>query len=454
MDASRTTLRDLWRLLPGDDSSLERLQVSGQPGFHSAFEVDEAVTTSVSAAALAIAELGGARGLPPAGVQIDGAVAAASFTGHVEVDGSQPAKWAELSGYYLAADDRLVQLHCNFPHHARGAVEFLGTTPERAAVEQAIASWDADELEQALIERGMIAAKLRTMAEWVVHPHALATRDLPLISFEQIGEADPVDLGAAQLCPEQALAGIRVLDGSRVLAGPVAGQTLAAHGADVLRIGAPHLPFVESCVLSTGAGKRNAFVDLDTPGGRDAMDALLSRAHVWIDAYRPGAFHERGFSNERAATLNPGIIIVQLSAFDWMGPWAGRRGFDSIVQSTTGLVHAGTQASHAQEPVPLPVQVLDYATGQLAAFAAARALLHQARHGGSWRVRVSLLRTRNWLVDLGGPQPFTPAPAIASRDALFEVDSEFGRLTLTKPPTGAWQTPPTRLGSADAKWLS
>ncbi len=449
-------LSEVWKLAPGDGSALERLVQGSKPGLQSAFDVDEVTMTSVSAAAAAIAELGHHRGLPASGVRVNGEVAKAGFANHLLVDGERPPIWSDLSGYYRCKDDRFVQFHCNFPHHAAGVVALLGGDPDRASVEAAAATWDSEDLEAALIERDMIAAKLRTLEEWDAHPHAVATRDLPLLTFEKVGEADPRPLpslaeNAGGASP--AMHGVRVVDCSRVLAGPIVGLMMAAHGADVLRLSSPQLPAVEICVQMTGPGKRNAFVDLDTGDGTAAMAELLADAHLWVDAYRPGGLEGKGFTAERAAELNPGIVVVQLSAFDWIGPWANRRGFDSIVQSTTGIVDAGSKAAGVDKPTPLPVQALDYATGQLGAFAAARALQHQSVHGGSWRVRLSLLRTRNWLVGLGGPAPFTPAPAVAVPEALYEVDTSWGRLSLAKPPTGSFTSPPMQLGTSDPVWL-
>ncbi len=450
-------LPEVWDLAPGEGSALNRLVQDGQPDLQSAFDVDEVTMTSVSVAAVAIAELGHHRGLPTSEVRVSGDDARAGFANHLLVNDERPPIWSDLSGYYRCQDDRFVQFHCNFPHHAAGVVALLGGDPDRASVEASAATWDSENLEAALIERDMIAAKLRTLQEWDAHPHAIATRDLPLLTFEKIGEADPRPLPPLTKGPggtSQAMSGIRIVDCSRVLAGPVVGHMMAAHGADVLRLSSPQLPAVEICVQMTGAGKRNAFVDLDTAEGKSTMGTLLADAHVWVDAYRPGGLEGKGFSAESAAELNPGIVVVQLSAFDWVGPWAGRRGFDSIVQSTTGIVDAGSKAAGREAPTPLPVQALDYATGQLGAFAAARALQHQSVHGGSWRVRLSLLRTRNWLVGLGGPTPFKPAPAVAAPQSVYEVDSAWGRLNLAKPPTGSFTSPPMKLGTADAVWLN
>ena len=236
-------------------------------------------------------------------------------------------------------------------------------------------------------------------------------------------------------------------------------EAKAGTGADVLRLGAAHLPSVPVGVMSTGFGKRNAFADLRTDPGRGAMRDLLSGTDIWIDAFRPGALADHGFPPERAAELHPGVVIVQISAFDWVGPWAGRRGFDSVVQSTTGVRHAGGEFAvdgagepAGSGPTGLPVQALDYATGFLAAGVAAQLLAHQRQVGGSWLARVSLLRTRNRLVAMGGPEPYVPAAVVADERFLTTVDSDFGRLTTVRPFVGESLHAPTRLGSAEPDW--
>lgn len=366
-----TPLDDLWGQLPGPSDSTTEVVVNGRPGFASAFDVDTAATSSVAVAARSGAELLLARNGKVPRPAIDNARVAATFLGSLDVDGQPVPKWADLSGYYRTADNRAVQFHANFAHHAEGILERLGCEADRSSVEAAVAGWQSDDLESALIADGMIAAKLRTTDEWQHHPHHLATAHLPVLSIERIGDGPPRPRPAA----ERALDGVRVLDCSRVLAGPVCGQTLAAQGADVLRVGSPGLPSVPICVMSTGFGKRNAFADLTTSEGRSTFDDLLAEADIWVDAFRPGALSAHGFTAERAAERSPGICVVQLCAFDWVGPWADRRGFDSIVQSTTGLVDAGARASGREmpeAPTPLPVQALDYATGFIAAAAADR----------------------------------------------------------------------------------
>jgi CoA-transferase family III len=426
----------------------------------SAFDVDRLLASSAVYAVAAADAFGPDRGVQVSPLTIDLAHLLAFCTTHVEVDGEPIPAWADLSGVYPTLGGRHLQIHCNFPHHADGVVRRLGCAPERASVAAAIAERDAFELEAELIDDGMIPAAVRSLDEWDAHPHAVATRDLPLITVEQIGTADP--LPARLTAPGgDKLDGLRVLDCTRVLAGPVAGQMLAGFGADVVLLGAEHLPSVDVGVMSTGFGKRNAFADLRTDVGRKAMRRLLETADVWIDAFRPGAFAGHGFETERVAELRPGIVIVEISAFDWHGPWAGRRGFDSIVQSTTGVRWAGgaravddSGESLGSEPIGLPVQALDYATGFLAAGVASQLVQHQRTVGGSWLARLSLLRTRNWLCELGGPHPFVPSPVLADPQFLATIDSDFGRLGALLLFPGECPTAPQRLGTSDPVWAS
>ncbi len=447
-------LDSLWSLLPGDapttrpsiiDTSTEHSsanrtkpdeQTEHDQVFSSAFDVDRLAIASAGAAA-------SVAGQPT----IDRTRLAPTFSTLTEIDGSPIPKWADLSGYYRTGDERTVQLHCNFPHHRDGVLDALGlsgTDTTRVDVENAIATLGALELETMLLERGMICAMIRSLDEWGHHPHAAATNGLPLISVSRLGDA-----------PARPKRQTRVLDCSRVLAGPVAGQTLAAQGADVLRLGADHLPAVPICVMSTGFGKRNTSVDVRTPSGAATMRALLGDADVWLDAYRPGAFAEHGFSPEGLADDAPGCVVVQLCAFDWDGLWAGRRGFDSIVQSTTGIVDAGTVAAGRGEPTPLPVQALDYATGYFAAAAATHMVNHQRNVGGSWLVRLSLLRTRNHLVSFGGPHTFAPkTPTVDRSVALHTIESTFGELTTSLPLVGSVTAAPSELGTSSAEWIA
>ncbi len=424
----------------------------------SAFDVDGLLADTARFAVGSIDGLGAQRGmaLPDRSIARDHLLA--YCTTHVAVDGAEVPAWADLSGMYPTAGGGHLQIHCNFAHHAAGVVARLGCAPDRESVAAAIGERDAFEVEAELIEDGMIGAAIRTLAEWDAHPHALATRDLPLMSVDRIGDAIPLPTGIPADSPDGPVAGLRVLDCSRVLAGPVAGQTLAGLGADVIRVGADHLPSVAVGVISTGFGKRNTSIDLRTDGGRAEMEALIVDADVWVDAYRPGALAAHGFSPERVAELRPGIVIVQVCAFDWTGPWAGRRGFDSIVQSTTGVRSAGGEYGRdaagrpTGAPTGLPVQALDYATGFLAAGLAAQLVAHQREAGGSWLGRTALLRTRNHLVARRSPATFTPASIQVDPKYLGSVASDFGRVTAVMPFAGTWPSPPEPLGTSAPTW--
>lgn len=442
-------LDELFKMTPGDAPPETPFTGSHAVGI-SPFAVAKSATLSCAAAHIAAHQLGSNRGLSQPVPTINRDHALGSFSGSISVNGRPVPKWAPLSGMYETADDRFVQIHCNFAHHAQGVVDLLGCSPGRSDVEAAIKTWQADEFEAALILRGMVGAKYRSLEEWSSHPHALATATLPLMSVERLGAAAP-RMGNHPV--GRPMDDVRVLDCSRVLAGPVAGQTMAAHGADVLRVGAEHLPSVDSGVMSTGFGKRNTFVNLDTGSGRETFGRLLSEANVFVDAFRPGALQGRGFAAEDAAEVSPGIVVVQLCAFDWTGPWAGRRGFDSIVQTTTGLAVETGSATGSDTPVHLPVQALDYATGYLATHAVFRLLAYQQIVGGSWLIRLSLLRTRNWLVNLFAPAVTGPLIAPPSVEPwLHTVDSEFGRLTAPRTMAGHWDRPPAPLGSSPAQF--
>ncbi len=453
MADTNANVEALWALTGGEPSAIDALTVSGPAQvLPSRFAVTESATASIGAATAAAADLLVARGGPRQAVTIDRAHAAAAFSMErlLRRDGSSGDLWASLSGLYEARDGRFVQLHCNFPHHAAGVARRLGVPEERAAFETAIADWDAEELESALIDVGMVGAMYRTLEEWDAHPHAAATRGLPVLELTQLDGAGGRELALAS----RPLEGVRVLDCSRVLAGPVAGMTLASHGADVLRVGADHLPFT-GAVVATGFGKRNANIDLRSEEGRATFTRLLGEADVLIDAFRPGALASHGFSAEDVARIRPGIVVVQICAFDWDGPWGGRRGFDSIIQTTTGIAMAA--AGEAGRPVHLPVQALDHATGFLGAFAAMRGLARRQSEGGSWLARLSLLRTRNWLVGLGeGGEPDEP---IDLEEYMDEVDSGFGRLTAVRAVGGLaaspprWDRAPSEIGSAAAEWV-
>ena len=395
-------LAALWKLakLPAD--TLRHANLTGaDPVLPSSFAVGTAAQTSVAAAALAAVELGHVRGQPVQQVSVDMTHAALECSGWFSLNGVTPNIWDKFSGLYRCADG-WVRIHANFAHHRDGALRLLGLsteTAQRADAERGLLTWRALDFEQAAAEAGLVVAACRSFAEWDALPQGLAVAALPLFTIERIGDASPTTLPTLA-ANDRPLTGLRILDLTRILAGPVCGRMLAAYGADVMLINSPNLPNIES-IADTSRGKLSAHVDLQTTAGRDALKKLLATSHVFVQGYRPGALIEHGFGPEEAAQLRPGIVYVSLCAYGDTGPWRMRRGFDSLVQTATGFNLAEAEAANSTEPKPMPMQILDYATGHLMAFAATAALRRQALEGGSWHVKVSLAQTGHWLRSLG-----------------------------------------------------
>ena len=388
MQSSRDILSDVWTSVGGELSALDALTLTGdEQQLPSSFRVAAAAQVSVAASALAAAEIWRIRSGEAQQVAVDmrHAVVECRSERYLRLDGKPPPPaWDAIAGIYKTRDNGFVRLHTNFPHHRDAVCRVLNCEPERAAVQAALIQWDGEALETAAYAGGAVVAFMRSHDQWSATPHARALAGLPLISITKIGEAAPKPWPNG----ERPLAGIRVLDLSRVIAGPVAGRTLAAHGADVLLISGPELPAIPWLTIDTGRGKLTSFVELKSEQGRGTLGDLLAGADIFSQGYRPQALADLGFSPAEAARINPGIIYVTLSAYGAAGPWAGRRGFDSLVQTATGFNHAEGKAAGVDGPKELPAQILDHATGYFMAFGAMMAKARQAREGGSWHVEV------------------------------------------------------------------
>ncbi len=461
MQTPREILADLWLSAGGEPAALDAVTLTGEePQLPSSFRVAAAAQTSIAAAGLAAAQLWKLRSGQSQGIAVDmrHAVVECRSERYLRVDGKPPPPaWDAIAGVYKTGDKRFVRLHTNFPHHRAAVCKVLDCNAERDDVQAALMQWEAEAFETAAYAAGGVVAMMRSHDEWSALPQAKALGDLPTVSIEKIGEAAPKPWPAG----DRPLAGVRVLDLSRVIAGPVAGRTLAAHGADVLLISGPGLPAIPWLTIDTGRGKLSAFAELKSEQGQGALRDLLAQADIFSQGYRPRALGSLGFSPQDAARINPGIVYVSLSAYGHAGPWAERRGFDSLVQTSTGFNHAEGQAAGAEGPKELPAQMLDHATGYLMAFGAMMAKARQAREGGSWHVRVSLAQTGRWLWNLG-----RIADGLKSEDLkgeavtpfIEEVPSGFGPLravshsaTLSKTPA-FWSRPAMPLGSHPPQW--
>lgn len=357
---------------------------------------------------------------------------------YLRVNGKAPAVWDPLSGFYPVRDG-WISIHCNFPNHRDVAMRVLGTPHDRARAEEASRSWEGIALEDAIHAAGGCAGYVRSHATWSKHPQAQAVAAQPLLTIEQIGNSPPERLS---LQPRP-LSNVRALDLTRVLAGPTCAKSLAEHGADVLKISAAHLPDSGLVDLDTGIGKRSARLDLRDSAEVKVLEQLIRDADVFVQSYRPGALAARGFSPEALAKLRPGIVCASLSAWGPTGPWRERRGFDSIVQSVSGIAHAHGKGG---KPGLLPVSAIDYVSGYLMAFGICVALERRARAGGSWLVRVALARVGKWIVDRGTVENYAglpdDLPEAELSPLLDEMDAPDGRIRYLKPVLGLSETPP------------
>jgi hypothetical protein len=377
----------IWEEIDLPASSLDRLRFEGSDALPSAFPVTELAAAAIGAASLAVSELVGLFSAAPA-ITVDRRLASLWFGRSIRPLGWEaPPAWDAIAGDYRAADG-WIRLHTNAPRHRAAALRVLGCREERGAVADAVAAWPADALEQTVVGAGGCAASMRTMQEWASHPQGRAVAAEPLIAFAGTA-ASPMTWRPS---PARPLDGLKVLDLTRILAGPVATRFLAGCGADVLRIDPPGWD-EPGAVPEVTLGKRCARLDLHAAAGRDAFERLLAQADVLVHGYRPGALDALGYDAPRRRAIRPGLIDVALNAYGWSGPWQARRGFDSLVQMSAGIAAAGMAWQRAAQPVPLPVQALDQATGYLMAAAVVRGLIDGVRGGGATAARLSLART-------------------------------------------------------------
>lgn len=378
---------------------------TGTDTLPSCFKVGDLAQASIGVALGEVASLTGA-----AAAHVDRRLAQLWFDMTLRPTGwTLPGVWDVVAGVYQTHDG-WIRLHTNAPHHRDAALSVLGAEVDRNAVAHAVARWAKDDLEQAIVGAGGCAAAMRSMEAWANHPQGKAVAAEPLIHWADSGQtAAPV-----------ALTGLKVLDLTRVLAGPVATRFLAAFGADVLRIDPPDWD-EPGVIPEVTLGKTCAGLDLRQTADRASFEHLLSQADVLVHGYRPGALDGLGYGPEARQKLSGGHIDVSLCAYGHSGPWAGRRGFDSLVQMSCGIAHEGMIRADANAPTPLPVQALDHATGYLMAAAVLRALRIRNATGQVFAARTSLARTAALLMSRGA-HPF-------EGDMTGPHDTDFAQMT-------------------------
>ena len=460
-------LRTIMPIAGWPDERARAVEIIGgaDPVLPTPFRIGAAGAAALAATGLAAADLWELRGGRRQEVSVDLRQAIASLrSGHyLQVNGAEVSTDRNpVMGVYPAKNGRWSYIHANFPNHRAAALSVLGVPEEREAVRKAVAKWDALELEEAIIAAKGAGGMVRSMAEWAKHPQAAAIASLPLMEILKIGDSPPEPLPEA----ERPLSGIRVLDLTRVLAGPTCARTLAEHGADVMKITAPHLPNIGYQEFDTGHGKLPAHLDLRQPQDVETLRGLVREADVFTQGYRPGTLGDRGLSPEELSQLRPGLVYVSMCAFSHVGPWASRRGFDTVVQTVSGITTRQAELFPGADPGPqfYPVSAIDYLTGYLMAFGAMVALARRAREGGSWLVRISLAQTGRWLVDRGE----VPEAALKDVDKelypaeiarwSIESDTPVGRLRHLGPTVRMsetapyWARPSAPLGHHQPVW--
>lgn len=445
-------LRPLLPIAGWSEGHTGAVEITGSydPILATPFRITEAAVASLAAVGLAVSDLWEIRTGRRQQISIDTRRATASLRSgtYLKMDDTPvPNGRNTIMGTYPSKNGRWNYIHCNFPNHRAAALKVLGVADEnRESVAKAIAQWDALELEEAIIAANGAGGMVRSMAEWAQHPQGIAIAGLPLMEIIKIGDSAPEALPAGK----RPLSGIRVLDLTRVIAGPTCARTLAEHGAEVLKITGAHLPSLGRQEYDTGHGKLSAHLDLREARDVDTLRGLVRKADVFSQGYRPGTLGNRGFTPEALAQMRPGIVVVSLCAFSHAGPWASRRGFDTVVQTVSGITHRQGEAFPGAAPGPqfYPVSAIDFLTGYLMAFGAMVALARRTREGGSWMVRISLAQVGRWLVERG-QVPEAELKNVIKEFTPEELDrwstishTPVGRLRHLAPVIGLSETPP------------
>jgi len=436
---ARAALAGFWAALGEDPSDIEDIPAVAVP-LPARLPVAELAWAAIQAASLAFARIADA-----GPTRLDGARIAAAYRSdrHLRIDATASAAWAPLSGFWRTSDG-WVRTHGNYPWHAAALLRALG-----------LAELSAEDVAERLATMPTAAACIAIEAQGglcvPVHPERAAVdaalRLDPVVRLVRSGGGGaPIPLPSPT--PIAPLRGVRVLDLTRVIAGPVCTRTLALAGADVLRIDRPDRREFPWQHLDTGHGKRSALLDL--AGDRAAFDDLLADADVVVLGYRPDSLARLGLSPAALHAVHPHLVVAQLSA--WGSP--ERRGFDSLVQAASGI--AWIESASGDAPGVLPAQALDHTAGYLLAAAITTALRRRAVEGGGWIAETSLRRVAAELLALPRhAESGAEAPPADPETQLFDVA---GASVRTVVPAVAWAggptafAPPRPWGEDQAVW--
>lgn len=441
-------------------SSNAPYRVTGHQHLKSCFSVSKLATASIGAVGSAMARLlqdtGVSNALPP--VLIDQQLASFWFAQSIyPIKWQLPPIWDSISGLYQARDG-WIRLHTNLTHHRVAALNVLDIKPSKEAIAAEIVNWDGENLELEIVNAGSVAAALRSTEQWQEHPQGKALSTEPLVTY---GKQRTTNSRFYPPSLQRPLQGLKVLDLTRVLAGPVATRMLAGFGADVLRIDPPDWDEA-NVVPDITLGKRCARLLLNKKSDRDIFENLLANADVLVHGYRPGALEDLGYGELARQAISPDLIEVSLNAYGWHGPWSGRRGFDSLVQMSCGIAASGMRWAKKTKPVPLPVQALDHATGYLMAAAVIRSIGDAIKQKFTRTAHLSLARTAELLTAY--PQAefdhyLDPHPSRVHFMQQIE-STPWGEAHRLLPPLKIngvnihWELPANNLGWSAPRWLS
>ena len=442
--------------LPAADS----IEIRGRdPVMPSRFKIGEASATALAACGVAANTIWTASGGKHQRIEVDTAGAAVSlisFLCQKLEDGSEPQRDPNrpLVGFYQAGDGRWVHLHGAFPDLAAGTLAVLDCDASPESIRVAVSRWEGQALEDALAEAGMCGAMARTREEWLTHPQGESLQLVPPVSIKRIADS-PIEPIPPRARP---LEGVRVLDLTRVLAGPTCGRTLASHGANVLKVNSPNLPSVPPFVIDTGHGKRSAFLDLNDEKDHKQLKLLVLSTDIFSQGYRKGALAKRGLGPEQLAERRPGIIYVSINAYGHVGPWAARPGWEQLAQTASGVA---VDEGSLESPRLIAAAATDYTTGYLGALGAMAALYRRSIEGGSYHVEVSLAQTANWLYEFGlferdhalpNFDPAIAAPYMVSSDTGFGRLHHLGPIIRMSETEPRWEQVSVPLGHHPATW--
>ena len=363
-----------------------------------------------------------------------------------------------LTGIFQTKDGRWLLPHFGLDHLRRRMLGLLQADANTDSIAKAVAKWDALELENAIDEARVCGGMIRTNEEWLQEPHGKILAAKPVVEIIKIGDSEPEPMPTG----DRPLSGIRALDLTRILAGPITGRTLAEHGADVLMVSAPHLPQVWSYVADTSHGKRSCYLYLRDESEKQTLLDLVKTADVFSQGYRPDKINQMGLGPEALAEIRPGLVYVSINCYGADGPFSHRAGWEQIAQIMTGIAAEGVQSSTGYKPKTLPAAANDYITGYLGAYGTLLALARRAREGGSYHVRVSLCQTGMMIYDQGkvSALPENLNLGISDVDSLcIESDSHLGRIKHLAPVLSLSETRPywalatPKMGSNDPRWL-